>query len=73
MLPTDDSKQTNFISTTNDLFLMILDSEIAMTSKLIIVDWIQGWKSSKFSEREPVFKWKREIYSHHGFLGFLFD
>ena len=35
---------------------MILDSEIAVTPKSIFVDWIRSSKSSKFFEREDVFK-----------------
>ena len=49
MLPADDSLGQNsqlqigrFISANDGLFLMILDSEVAMTSKSIFVDWIKS-------------------------------
>ena len=47
------------------LFLLILDSEIEMTSKSIFADWIRNWKSLKFFERRKkacVYVKKRHIF-----------
>ena len=43
------------MSTTDGLFLMNLDSEIAVTSKLIFADGKRSLKSSNIFEREHVF------------------
>ena len=50
------------ISTTDCLFLSILESEIEMKPKSIFVNWMTNWRSLKLFEWKHMFKWKRETF-----------